>query len=101
MHWKRKWQPTPVFLPGESQGWGSLVKQRFLTAFEVLTVQVFDVSFLFGQPLFITSQNEVFIVPGPCICLLFILLLAVWMFSVRITDVHRIHGGMRTEWPDA
>ena len=21
----RKWQPTPVFLPGESQGWGSLV----------------------------------------------------------------------------
>ena len=25
MHWKRKWQPTLVFLPGESQGWGSLV----------------------------------------------------------------------------
>ena len=25
MHWKRKWQPTPVFLPGESQGQGSLV----------------------------------------------------------------------------
>ena len=25
MHWKRKWQPTPVFLPGESQGRGSLV----------------------------------------------------------------------------
>ena len=24
-HWRRKWQPTPVFLPGESQGWGSLV----------------------------------------------------------------------------
>ena len=24
-HWKRKWQPTPVFLPGESQGQGSLV----------------------------------------------------------------------------
>ena len=29
MHWRRKWQPTPVFLPGESQepgsleGWGS------------------------------------------------------------------------------
>ena len=22
MHWRRKWQPTPVFLPGESQGWG-------------------------------------------------------------------------------
>ena len=25
MHCRRKWQPTPVFLPGESQGWGSLV----------------------------------------------------------------------------
>ena len=25
LHWRRKWQPTPVFLPGESQGWGSLV----------------------------------------------------------------------------
>jgi len=22
MHWRRKWQPTPVFLPGESQGLG-------------------------------------------------------------------------------
>ena len=25
MHWRRKWQPIPVFLPGESQGQGSLV----------------------------------------------------------------------------
>ena len=25
MQWRRKWQPTPVFLPGESQGWESLV----------------------------------------------------------------------------
>ena len=25
MHWRRKWQPTPVFLPGDSQGQGSLV----------------------------------------------------------------------------
>ena len=23
LHWRRKWQPTPVFLPGESQGWGA------------------------------------------------------------------------------
>ena len=27
-HWRRKWQLTPVFLPGESQGWGSLVGCR-------------------------------------------------------------------------
>ena len=25
MHWRRKWQPTPVYLPGESQGQRSLV----------------------------------------------------------------------------
>ena len=25
MHWRRKWQPTAVFFPGESQGRGSLV----------------------------------------------------------------------------
>ena len=25
MHWRRKWQPTLVFLPGESQEWQSLV----------------------------------------------------------------------------
>ena len=28
MHWRRKWQPTLVFLPGESQGWRSLVGCR-------------------------------------------------------------------------
>ena len=28
MHWRRKWQPTPVFLPGESQGRGNLVGCR-------------------------------------------------------------------------
>ena len=28
MHWRRKWQPTPVFLLGESQGRGSLVGCR-------------------------------------------------------------------------
>ena len=28
MHWRRKWQPTPVFLPGESQGRWILVSCR-------------------------------------------------------------------------
>ena len=28
MHWRRKWQPTPVFLPGESQGQRSLLGCR-------------------------------------------------------------------------
>ena len=28
MHWRRKWQHTPVFFPGESQGRRSLVGCR-------------------------------------------------------------------------
>ena len=28
LHWRRQWQPTPVFLPGESRGRGSLVGCR-------------------------------------------------------------------------
>ena len=23
--WRRQWPPTPMFFPGESQGWGGLV----------------------------------------------------------------------------
>ena len=34
MHWRRRWQPTPVFLPGESQGLGSLVGCRLWTRTE-------------------------------------------------------------------
>ena len=32
MHWRRKWQPTPVFLSGESQGQGSLMGCRLWVA---------------------------------------------------------------------
>ena len=40
MHWRRKWQPTPVFLPGESQGWGSLVDCRLWGRTEWDTTEV-------------------------------------------------------------
>ena len=40
MHWRRKWQPTPVFLPGESQGWGSLVGCRLPGRIESDTTEV-------------------------------------------------------------
>ena len=39
MHWRRKWQPTPVFLPGESQGWGSLVGCRLWDCIESDTTE--------------------------------------------------------------
>ena len=40
MHWRRKWQPTPVFLPGESQGRGSLVGCRLWGNTESDTTEV-------------------------------------------------------------
>ena len=39
MHWRRKWQPTPVFLPGESQGRGSLVAHRLWGRIELDTTE--------------------------------------------------------------
>ena len=40
MHWRRKWQPTPVFLPGESQGRGILVGCRLRGRTESDTTEV-------------------------------------------------------------
>ena len=40
MHWRRKWQPTPAFLPGESQGWGSLVGRHLWGHTELDTTEV-------------------------------------------------------------
>ena len=40
MHWRRKWQPAPVFLPGESQGQGSLVGYRLWGRTESDTTEV-------------------------------------------------------------
>ena len=39
MHWRRRWQPTPVFLPGESQGQGSLVGCRLRSRTESDTTE--------------------------------------------------------------
>ena len=40
MHWRRKWQPTPVFLSGESQGQGSLVGCRLWGRIELNMTEV-------------------------------------------------------------
>ena len=40
MHWRRKWQPTPVFFSGESQGRGSLVGCRLWGRTESDTTEV-------------------------------------------------------------
>ena len=53
MPWRREWQPTPVFLPGESHGQRSLVgyspwgcKESDTT--EQLTLSLFYLIFLLG-----------------------------------------------------
>ena len=40
MHWRRKWQPTPAFLPGDSQGQQSLVGCRLRDHTESDTTEV-------------------------------------------------------------
>ena len=40
MHWRRKWQSTPLFLPGESQRRGSLVGYRLWGCTELDTTEV-------------------------------------------------------------
>ena len=40
VHRRRKWQPTPVFLPGESQGWRGLVGCRLWGRTEPDTTEV-------------------------------------------------------------
>ena len=44
VHWRRKWQPTPVFLPGESQGRGSLVGCHLWGHTESDTTEVTDLT---------------------------------------------------------
>jgi len=58
--WRKKWQPTPVFLPGKSHGWRSLVVQGVAKSW----TQLSDFTFTFipeccsGFPYFLQFQSE-------------------------------------------
>ena len=54
MHWRRKWQPTAVFLPGESQGWGSLVGFHLWGRTESDTTEVTQQQ----QPVFLPGESQ-------------------------------------------
>ena len=63
-HWRRKRQPTPVFLPGESQGWGSLVGCRLwgcteLDMTEATAVAAKDIFTYFCQEHKQRSENKI------------------------------------------
>ena len=78
MHWRRKWQPTPAFLPGESQGWGSLVGCRPLGRTESDTTEATQ------------QQNIVSHVCWPFVFLWWIVYMSdpciYWFFSYRFVD---------------
>ena len=68
MHWKRKWQPTPVFLPGESQGQWSLVGCRLWGRTELdMTEATWQQQQ--QQPLFSLFPSQT-----PIMCILFFLM---------------------------
>ena len=68
MHWRRKWQPTPVFLPGESRdgepgGLSSMGSQRVRQDWSDLAAAI---SFMRAPPSWpLTSQRHLFLIPLP------------------------------------
>ena len=58
MHWRRKWQPAPVFLPGESQGRGSLVGCRLWGHTEADTTEMTQQQQRGSQEAFILMQEQ-------------------------------------------
>ena len=58
MHWRRKWQPTPVFLPGESQGQGSLVGCPLWGRTELDTTEVTSVAMTIERERLKTGGEE-------------------------------------------
>ena len=58
MYWRRKWQPTPLFLPGESQGQGSLVGCRLWGYTESDTTEVTQQQQQQAMREFLNSNNS-------------------------------------------
>ena len=59
MHWRRKWQPTPVFLPGETQGRGSLVGCRLWGRTELDTTESTQQQHIFSKKEWNESLSDV------------------------------------------
>ena len=73
MHWRRKWQPTPVFLPGESQRRGSLVGCRLWVAQSRTWLKWLS-----------SSSNPVPSFPYLTLCFLLIIWTLSWDSAVRL-----------------
>ena len=75
-HWRRKWQPTPVFLPGESQGWERLVGCRLWGRTESDTTAATE------------QQQQQLIYPWQLLV----------RQSVSTVDTELLHPNLRTQW---
>ena len=62
-HWRRKWQPNPVFLPGESQEQGSLVGCYLWGCTESDTTEVIQQQQVYSS-LLKTSKGPLFLSPS-------------------------------------
>ena len=60
MHWRKKWQPTPVFLPGESQGLGSLVGCQLWCCTELDMTEATEQQKQRSYKLYICIKNTIF-----------------------------------------
>ena len=70
MHWRRKWQPTPVFLPGESQGrqslvgcrlWGRTRLKRLSSSCSLSQTEVLRLLLVLRVPLELSVLNDPFL----------------------------------------
>ena len=68
MHWRRKWQPTPVFLPGDSQGRGSLVGCRLWGRTESVGHDWSDLAAVAVMNICVHIQNNFFSFPRTSMC---------------------------------
>ena len=86
MHWRRKWQPTPVFLPGESQGRGSLVGCRLWghTGSDTTEEQQAPLSSTISQNLLRFMSTESVMLSNRLILCLPLLLLPSILASIRV-----------------
>ena len=62
--WRRKWQPTPVFLPGESQGRGSLVGCRLWGRTELDTTERLHFTYYLDYFIASLSLNVLYFLDG-------------------------------------
>ena len=70
LYWRRKWQPVPVFLPGESQGWQSLLGCRLWCHTESDTTEATQQQqsfFIFGWKNIISLISVLTIWWCPCV----------------------------------